>query len=132
MATAGYPTGRNSDGGASRDGRASRRRGGPEERQGCRIVSCPLRAGAPISGEELDAVGLAAAPDDFAFLALGMIGDQRQHEPVPDVDRHVHHDPRAARRDVEYRARAPGDAIVDRDPGGMVVEVAARLALDLN
>lgn len=85
-----------------------------------------------MSRQEFDAVGLAAAPDDFALLALRMAGHEGQDEPVPDIDRHVHHDPRAARRDIQYGALAPGDAIVDGDPGCMVVQLASRFALDLN
>jgi hypothetical protein len=56
------------------------------------------------SGQEFDAVGLAAAPDDFARLVLWTIGDQRQAEPVHDIDRDIGHDPGAARRDVEHEA----------------------------
>jgi hypothetical protein len=84
-----------------------------------------------ISGQEFYAVCLAATPNDFARLALRMIRHKRQSERVPDIERSICHDSRAARRDVHYEAFAPRHPIVDRNPGRLFVQLPSRFALYL-
>jgi hypothetical protein len=60
-----------------------------------------------------------------------MIWHKRHSEPVPDIDRGICHDPRAARRDVHYEAFALRPSIVDRNPGQLLVQMPSRLALYL-
>ena len=81
------------------------------------------------SGQEFYAVGVAATPNDFAWLALCMSRHKRQSEPLPDVNRSICHDFGAARRDVQYQAFAPGHSVVDRNPGLMFVHLPSRFAL---
>ena len=80
------------------------------------------------SGQEFDAVGLAATPDHFAGLMLWTIRDQRQTEPVPDIDRDIAHDPGAARRHVEHRAFVLRHTVIDRHPACMLVQMPSRFA----
>src|SRR5882724_12730805 len=80
---------------------------------------------------EFDAEHTAPAPDHFAGLALGMIRHQRQLEAVGDVDLGVGHDPGAARRNVHHHAFGLRDLVVDRQPGHMLAQLPARLALYL-
>src|ERR1700687_2316459 len=84
-----------------------------------------------LSRQKFNAVGLAAAPDHFAWLVFGAIGHQRQSELVPDVDRDVGHDPGTARRHVQHGAFVPGHALIDRHPGRMLVQLTPRLTYDL-
>src|SRR5690348_943041 len=81
--------------------------------------------------QELHAVSLAAAPDHFAGPALLTTRDGRKPKTVADVHRGVGHDPGAAGRDVEHDAFAPCRPVLERDPGRMLVQLAAWLALDL-
>jgi hypothetical protein len=83
------------------------------------------------SGQEFYAVGLAATPDHFAGLAFWMRRHERQCEPAPEIDLDIGLDPDAARRDVQYEAIEPGHAVVDRDPGRLLVHLPARLARHL-
>ena len=82
----------------------------------------------PRSGQEFDAVGLAAAPDHFAGLVLWTIGDQRQTEPVPDIDRDIAHDSCAARRHVEHHAFVLRYTVINGHPAGMLVQRPPRFA----
>ena len=81
-----------------------------------------------MSGQEFDAVSLAATPNDFAQLALGMGGHQRQFEVVPDIHGIIRHDPGAARRDIQYEAFALRHPIVDRHPGRLFAQLPSRFA----
>lgn len=81
-----------------------------------------------ISGQEFDAVCVAATPDDFAGLAFGMSWHKLQSEHVPDIDRSVRDDLGAARRDVHHEAFALRDSVVDRDPGRLLAYFPSRFA----
>ena len=84
-----------------------------------------------ISEHEFYAVGVAATPNDFAWLALRMSWHKGQSEPVPDLNLGIGHDFGAAWRDVQYEAFAPGHSVVDRDPGRLFVRLPPRFALYL-
>jgi hypothetical protein len=84
-----------------------------------------------ISGQEFYAVCVAATPNDFAWLALGMSRHKRQSEPVPDINRSICHDLGAARRDVQYEAFALRHSVVDRNPGRLPVQLPSWFALYL-
>jgi hypothetical protein len=84
-----------------------------------------------ISGQEFYAAYIAAAPNDFAWLALWMIWHKRQFEPVADIERGIDHHPGAARRDIQYEAFELRDPVVDPDHGRLLARLPSRLALYL-
>jgi hypothetical protein len=84
-----------------------------------------------MQGEEFDAVGPAAAPDDLAQLALVMAADERQLEAISHVHRVIGCDPRPAGRDVKNMTLVFGQTIVGRDPSQPLVQLPSRLALYL-
>jgi hypothetical protein len=84
-----------------------------------------------VSGQEFYAVCVAATPNDFAWLALGMSRYQHQSELVPDINPGIRHDFGAARRDVQYEAFELRHSVVDRNPGRLFVQLPSRFALYL-
>src|SRR4051812_23163622 len=91
----------------------------------------PRRFSVRRSGYEFYAVGVAAAPNHLAWLALRMSRHQRQSEPVADVKRNICHDLRAARRDVQNDAFALRHFVLDRDPGRLLLNLPSRFTLHL-
>src|SRR5262249_17871734 len=118
-------------------------RGGVSIKQGPQFLSLSPHAGGGEGGplffdnevllHELDALGLAAAPDHFAFIAAGVFRRQRQPKAVADVDRSVSDDLGAAGRDVEHGAFAPGFGltVVEAHPRDAVTQLPPRFALYL-
>jgi hypothetical protein len=60
-----------------------------------------------------------------------MIRHKRQSERVPDIERNICHDSRAAGCYVQDEAFAPRHPIVDRNPGRLFVQLPSRFALYL-
>jgi hypothetical protein len=83
------------------------------------------------SEQELDAVHIAVTPNDLAWLALLMSRHEHQSKRVPDIHRGGCDDFGAARRDVQDKAFAACDSIVERNPGQLFVRLPPRFALDL-
>jgi hypothetical protein len=83
------------------------------------------------SAQKLNAISLAAAPDHFAGLMLRAVAHQCEAELVADVDRDIRHDSRTARRYVEHETFPVGEAVIDRHPGRLLVQLPSQFAHNL-
>jgi hypothetical protein len=98
---------------------------------GGKLVAVAFGKARPTSGQEFDAVGVAASPDDLARLPLRVIGYQHQFETIGISDGNVRGDFGAAGRDVQHEAFAPCLSAIDRDPGRLSRKLPPWFALCL-